>query len=94
STNRKPSDSMRLIMTTFVGIVFGFFIGVSFPVLTTKLNLPSSLLPAIDISYIQEKYTCGNAPSFVKNNNNISPKHQLINDTLKVHISCHPCERY
>ncbi|KAH1247457.1 hypothetical protein GmHk_06G017357 [Glycine max] len=96
---------MRLIMTTFVGIVFGFFIGVSFPVLTTKvqafsiflLGIPcplaiddTILLPAIDISYIQEKYTCGNAPSFVKNNNNISPKHQLINDTLKIWVPSNP----
>ncbi|KAG5015576.1 hypothetical protein JHK85_021712 [Glycine max] len=90
SSNRKPSDSMRLIVTTFVGIVFGFFIGVSFPALTTKLNLPSSLLPAIDISYIQEKYAGGNAPSFVKNNNSISSKHRLINDTFKIWVPSNP----
>ncbi|KAK9137295.1 hypothetical protein Sjap_007889 [Stephania japonica] len=27
---RKLNESMRLILTTFVGVVFGFFIGVSF----------------------------------------------------------------
>ncbi|XP_022633152.1 uncharacterized protein LOC106753218 isoform X2 [Vigna radiata var. radiata] len=82
STNRKPSDSMRLIVTTFVGIVFGFFIGVSFPALNTKLNLPSSLLPVIDLSYIQEKYAV-HAPASVKNNGD-SSQQQLINDTLKM----------
>jgi len=56
-----------------------------------QLNLPSSLLPAIDISYIQEKYAVGNAPSSVKNNNGDSSQQQLINDTLKVHSSCQPC---
>ncbi|CAJ1938187.1 unnamed protein product [Sphenostylis stenocarpa] len=90
STHRKPSDSMRLIVTTFIGIVFGFFIGVSFPALTTKLNLPSNLLPAIDISYIQEKYAGGSAPSSVKNNKSISSQHQLINDTLKIWVPSNP----
>lgn len=34
-------------MTTFVGIVFGFFIGVSFPVLTTKVQAFSIFLLGI-----------------------------------------------
>ncbi|KAF1867066.1 hypothetical protein Lal_00049494 [Lupinus albus] len=83
STNRKPSESMRLILTTFVGIVFGFFIGVSFPSLSAKLNLPSGLLPTVDVSYIEGKYTGGNTRSFMKNNNNNSAQNQLLNDTMK-----------
>lgn len=31
---KKSNDSMRLIITTFVGIVFGFFVGASFPTLS------------------------------------------------------------
>jgi hypothetical protein len=38
STNRKPSEGMRLVLTTFVGIVFGFFIGISYPTLNTKVQ--------------------------------------------------------
>jgi len=38
---------MRLIVTTFVGIVFGFFIGVSFPALNTKVQTFSTLLLGI-----------------------------------------------
>ncbi|KAJ8426352.1 hypothetical protein Cgig2_023884 [Carnegiea gigantea] len=54
----KPNEMMKLIITTFVGIVFGFFLGVSFPALSlTKVNLPSSLFPSIDLSYIEDKYS-------------------------------------
>lgn len=31
---KKSNDTMRLIITTFFGVVFGFFIGVSFPTLS------------------------------------------------------------
>ncbi|KAE9602859.1 hypothetical protein Lalb_Chr12g0204021 [Lupinus albus] len=90
STNRKPSESMRLILTTFVGIVFGFFIGVSFPSLSAKLNLPSGLLPTVDVSYIEGKYTGGNTRSFMKNNNNNSAQNQLLNDTMKIWVPSNP----
>lgn len=54
---RKPNETMRLIVTTFVGVIFGFFLGVSFPTLAlTKMNLPTSLFPSIDLTYIEDKY--------------------------------------
>lgn len=31
SAIRKPNESMRLIVVTIVGVVFGFFVGISFP---------------------------------------------------------------
>ncbi|KAJ7974670.1 Lysine ketoglutarate reductase trans-splicing protein (DUF707) [Quillaja saponaria] len=55
---RKPNDMMRLIVTAFVGTVFGFFLGVSFPTLSlTKMNLPSTLFPSVDLTYIEDKYS-------------------------------------
>ncbi|XVF14017.1 hypothetical protein REPUB_Repub09cG0020100 [Reevesia pubescens] len=55
---RKPNEMMRLIITTFAGVVFGFFLGVSFPTLSlTKMNLPSTLFPSIDLTYIEDKYS-------------------------------------
>ncbi|KAK2968119.1 hypothetical protein RJ640_028024 [Escallonia rubra] len=55
---RKANEAMRLIVTTFIGVVFGFFLGVSFPTLQlTKMNLPSNLLPSIDLTYIEDKYS-------------------------------------
>ncbi|XP_052204151.1 uncharacterized protein LOC127809425 isoform X2 [Diospyros lotus] len=53
---RKPNESMRLIVTTCVGLIFGFFIGVSFPRLTlTELNVPSSLLPSGSSNAVTEE---------------------------------------
>lgn len=38
TTNIKPNESMKLIVATFVGIVFGFFLGISYPTLSTKVQ--------------------------------------------------------
>ncbi|KAL9229308.1 hypothetical protein vseg_004791 [Gypsophila vaccaria] len=55
---RKTNEMMKLILTTFVGIVFGFFLGVSFPTLSmTTMNFPSPLLPQIDLTYFEDKYS-------------------------------------
>ncbi|KAK8526397.1 hypothetical protein V6N13_017434 [Hibiscus sabdariffa] len=52
--SRKPNESMRLIVTTFVGVVFGFLVGLSFPSLSlTKFNLSSGILTTIDIKYTE-----------------------------------------
>lgn len=41
-------------MTTFVGVVFGFLIGLSFPKLSlTKFNISSGILTTIDIKYTE-----------------------------------------
>ncbi|MBA0620979.1 hypothetical protein Godav_006639, partial [Gossypium davidsonii] len=45
---------MRLIVTTFVGVVFGFLIGLCFPNLSlTKFSLSTSILTAIDFKYTE-----------------------------------------
>ncbi|KAA3462665.1 reverse transcriptase [Gossypium australe] len=52
--SRKPNESMRLIVTTFVGVVFGFLIGLCFPKLSlTKFSLSTSILTAIDFKYTE-----------------------------------------
>ncbi|KAL2332731.1 hypothetical protein Fmac_013944 [Flemingia macrophylla] len=98
SIGRKPSEIMRIFATAFIGLVFGFFIGVSFPTLSiTKLNLPSGLLPSIDLSYIEGKYTGRQAWSFMNNNNNnnnnnrrSSSRVQLSNDTSQIWVPSNP----
>lgn len=41
----KANESMRLIITTFIGVLFGLLIGISFPILSlSKLSLSSGLL--------------------------------------------------
>ncbi|XP_040866769.1 uncharacterized protein [Glycine max] len=42
---------------TFVGVVFSFFLGLSFPTLAlARMNLPSCLLPSIDLTYVDDNY--------------------------------------
>ncbi|TKY47691.1 hypothetical protein E2542_SST29751 [Spatholobus suberectus] len=91
-TSRKPSEIMRIFVTTFIGVVFGFFLGVSFPTLSiTKLNLPSGLLPSIDLSYIEDRYTGRQAWSFMNNSNRRSSSRvQLSNDTSKIWVPSNP----
>ncbi|XP_023512448.1 uncharacterized protein LOC111777201 [Cucurbita pepo subsp. pepo] len=48
---RKTNDSAMIISTTLVGVVFGFFLGASFPTVSlTKINLPSSLVSSLDVA--------------------------------------------
>ncbi|KAJ6959815.1 hypothetical protein NC653_038007 [Populus alba x Populus x berolinensis] len=79
---------MRLFMTTFIGIIFGFFLGISFPTLSlSKMNLPSSLFPSIDLTYIEDKYSglskqaLFNAWSSLKGNKEASPLLPRYNKT-------------
>ncbi|PPD84060.1 hypothetical protein GOBAR_DD19008 [Gossypium barbadense] len=52
--SRKPNESMRLFVTAFVGVVFGFLIGLCFPKLSlTKFSLSASILTAIDFKYTE-----------------------------------------
>ncbi|XP_073286860.1 uncharacterized protein [Primulina huaijiensis] len=54
----RTNETMRLLVTTFVGIIIGFFFGVSFPALSfTKAHLPSRIFPSINIAYIDDKYS-------------------------------------
>ncbi|KAB2085047.1 hypothetical protein E1A91_A05G386100v1 [Gossypium mustelinum] len=58
SNLRIPNETMRLIIMAFAGVIFGFFLGVSFPTVSlTKMHLPSSLFPSIDLTYIEDKYS-------------------------------------
>ncbi|KAJ6721927.1 hypothetical protein OIU85_024963 [Salix viminalis] len=54
--SRKPNETMRILLTTFFGVVFGFLIGVSFPTLSlTKSNKSSGFFPVIDLAYSEGK---------------------------------------
>ncbi|XP_051118361.1 uncharacterized protein LOC127242572 isoform X2 [Andrographis paniculata] len=55
---RRSNESMRLIMMMFVGIVCGFFVGVSFPKLSlTKVSFSTNIFPSIDLAFIEDKYS-------------------------------------
>ncbi|XP_061358072.1 uncharacterized protein LOC133302326 [Gastrolobium bilobum] len=49
---------MRLTIVSIAGVILGFFLGVSSPTLSlTKMNLPSSIFPSIDLTYVEDKYS-------------------------------------
>lgn len=62
---RRTNETMRLIVTTFAGIVFGFFLGASFPTLSLTKVLNLFLIPpqykavlwALYISNVQQLFT-------------------------------------
>ncbi|OVA10120.1 Protein of unknown function DUF707 [Macleaya cordata] len=79
---KKANDSARLIITTIMGVVFGFFVGVSFPsVSVTKFNLPSSLLSSIDVSANDRSRSARNTPSLDLNSSV---------DNLKIYVATNP----
>ncbi|KMZ58171.1 Lysine ketoglutarate reductase trans-splicing related 1 [Zostera marina] len=89
---RNPNETMRLIITIIVGVVFGFFVGISFPSISiTKLHFPSSI-----ISYIEEKNSglstqalLNHAWATVTNQKNIDPP-QLPFDERKIYVPTNP----
>ncbi|KAL6506400.1 hypothetical protein OROGR_024581 [Orobanche gracilis] len=55
---KRSNGSARLILTTIIGMVFGYFIGVSFPSAPlSKINLPSSLISSIDMAFNDGHHT-------------------------------------
>ncbi|KAJ9698088.1 hypothetical protein PVL29_007275 [Vitis rotundifolia] len=53
---KKSHDSARLIITTIMGVVFGYFVGVSFPSASlTKINLSSSFMSSLDVATSEHK---------------------------------------
>ncbi|CAJ2677129.1 unnamed protein product [Trifolium pratense] len=87
-TKRKPNESMRLIVIFFFGGFLGLFIGLSLPTLpTSKLNLPSSLLPSIDLSCIRGSDAWS---TFMKNDDSTSSQDQLLNNPSKIWVPDNP----
>ncbi|PHU14291.1 hypothetical protein BC332_15496 [Capsicum chinense] len=45
---RRPIDRSRLVITTMMGMVFGYFISISSPYVSlTKISLPSNHIPSL-----------------------------------------------
>lgn len=93
---RKPNDTMRLIISTVVGVVFGFLIGISFPTVSlTKFTFPSSLFPSIDLTYIEDKNSGLSTQALLNHalttrNKSSSTHAHNMNDTSKIYVSTNP----
>ncbi|KAL6587448.1 hypothetical protein OROMI_000426 [Orobanche minor] len=58
---RRKNETMRIIIMALVGILFGFYMGVSFPMISltkahNSVSLPSNIFYSIDLSRIEDKY--------------------------------------
>ncbi|XP_030545093.1 uncharacterized protein LOC115751349 [Rhodamnia argentea] len=88
----KHGGTMRGLITTLVGIFFGFFLGLSFPMLSsTKFNLSSSLLPIPDLSKYDNQQTrplTQIAP--VSGCNSSSTEAPKVNDASKTLVRSNP----
>ncbi|KAL3835614.1 hypothetical protein ACJIZ3_010350 [Penstemon smallii] len=82
---KKPNETMKIFVTICVGMMFGYFIGVSFPLLPlTKLYLNSVLPP--DFSIIRNANT-SNSTEKIGNNSN---KNQIVKDKSKIWVPSNP----
>ncbi|XP_068665344.1 uncharacterized protein [Aristolochia californica] len=96
---KKSNETMKLIITTVVGVIVGFLIGISFPKASlTKFNFPTSLLPSLDLAYIEDRAPglrtqtiLNRAFDSVKDENNNNPTEaQNLNDTSKIYVPTNP----
>ncbi|CAM9003019.1 unnamed protein product [Rhodiola kirilowii] len=86
--SKNPNESMRLIVTTFCGIVLGFFIATSFPTLSMKLNLASSYFSTSNNDR-QDFSDSSLKESFVPLCNNVL-RIQKLNDTSEIWVPSNP----
>ncbi|KAL0460711.1 UNVERIFIED_CONTAM: hypothetical protein Slati_0698300, partial [Sesamum latifolium] len=69
---KKSNDIARVIVTTIMGMVLGYFMGVSFPsVSLSKINLPSSLMPSANVAFSDD------LPTVTRT----YPEDRVLNDT-------------
>ncbi|PIN06510.1 hypothetical protein CDL12_20936 [Handroanthus impetiginosus] len=82
---KRPNETRRVLVTVGVGIMFGFFIGVTFPSLQlTKLNVTSTLLH--DFVIIGNRST-GNSTEKIRDSDN---KNQVVKDVTKIWVPSNP----
>ncbi|CAL9179471.1 unnamed protein product [Musa hybrid cultivar] len=89
---RYPNDCMRIIINIFVGVVIGFFIGVSFPTANMpKLHLAGSITTCIgdkNSGFATQALLNHTWPSIHSHNRNNSTVH--YNDTSKIYVPKNP----
>lgn len=87
---RKSNESMRLFVTTFVGVVFGFLLGVSFPASLYRLNITSHLVEDTNSSISTEQLLHHAWSSMTGHNESSLTQVQTPNDTSKIWVSSNP----
>ncbi|THU46606.1 hypothetical protein C4D60_Mb09t06690 [Musa balbisiana] len=96
----QPNESMKLIIAVSIGVVLGYFIGISLPAVNiTKLHLPRSNIvcteedgPSLDTSTSGHVHSSNNrrlhANNSLSHNSNNTRLHS--NNNLKIYVSTNP----
>ncbi|XP_077227084.1 trimethylguanosine synthase (DUF707) [Tasmannia lanceolata] len=83
---KKSSDRTRLFLTTSLGIVFGFFVGISFPnVSVTKFNLHPKILSSIDLAILDDHSSGRNTQTKSK-----SSETAQSGDSSRIYVGTNP----
>ncbi|KAL0694358.1 hypothetical protein Bca4012_061538 [Brassica carinata] len=91
SNGKKLNDGMKLIIATFIGIVIGFFLGISFPTLSlTKINFPSSILPSVDIAYVENETPETSSETLLHTWSSRTPLHRANSNSLQIWVPSNP----
>uniref|UniRef100_A0A0E0H8F5 tRNA pseudouridine(55) synthase n=2 Tax=Oryza TaxID=4527 RepID=A0A0E0H8F5_ORYNI len=92
SVLRLTNESMRIVMVTIIGVLLGFFIGISFPsVSITKLHFPSSF-----VSYIEDRNSGLTTQALLNHawtsarNARENSSEPSSNTTLKIYVPTNP----
>ncbi|KAK1261122.1 hypothetical protein QJS04_geneDACA002421 [Acorus gramineus] len=87
---KKSNDGAKLIITAILGVVFGFFIGVTFPAMSVTKLMPPRALSSIDLSIIEDNKSGGanqaveTKPSWYRNPSN------RTGDPTKIYVETNP----
>ncbi|KAH7670439.1 hypothetical protein IHE45_10G027400 [Dioscorea alata] len=94
SSMKRSHESTRLVVTTVLGVLFGFFLGLSFPFVSiSKLSLIPNLTSATDLTFVDES-----RPQQVKHGVTSSPNRDMnitsddhgSGDSTKIYVATNP----
>ncbi|XP_058101726.1 uncharacterized protein LOC131245940 isoform X2 [Magnolia sinica] len=91
---RRSNDVTRIITSTVIGVVFGFFVGISFQNFSVaKISLPTSLLSSIDAATINGHRSESTTQSFTPklgSDENKSSGTYSSGDSSKIYVTTNP----
>ncbi|KAK3205980.1 hypothetical protein Dsin_020026 [Dipteronia sinensis] len=91
--NKKTNDTGKLIVTTLLGIGFGFFIGISFQSISfNRIHLPSSLGSSFDVATTNDHGSHRNESPLMTNGNGLrnSESSKSNGSIPKIYVTTNP----
>ncbi|WOL11393.1 hypothetical protein Cni_G20155 [Canna indica] len=88
---KKSNEGAKLTVTTIIGVIFGFFAGLSSPGFSnTRLSVIPDLSSPVEMAFIEDKRSHGtNLPQSSKHLTNRTKSHQS-DDPFKIYVESNP----